>query len=45
MISLEGFSVSGLLPTYFIFGEDLFNHFEQSIEDPDRLFLLSQNAN
>lgn len=40
MICMQVFRVAGQLPIDFIFG-DLFNHFEQSIEDSDRLLLLS----
>lgn len=38
---MQVFRVPGQLPIDFIFGEDLFNHFELSIEDSDRLLLLS----
>lgn len=41
MICIEVFRVACQLPIDFIFGECLFNHFEQSMEDSDRLFLLA----
>lgn len=40
MICIEVFRVPGQLPIDFVFGEDLCNQFEQSIEDSDKLLLL-----
>lgn len=41
MICIEVFRVLCQLPIHFIFGVDLVNYFEKSVEDSDRLLLLS----